>query len=815
MSFRQFGGLQFASKHNAVASNYNTSNNLLVTQNVGQPNSYINFLSDISGNISVYGDFDLSGNLHVSGDIDCSGNLNVDGDVDVSGNLTADYMFLSSGTNYTTANNGVVPKSYVDSVANGLTPLPFCVLCSNAGPITLSGYQTIDGIALNNTFDGSAILVNAQGGVDVPDVDNGVYIISSGAWSRSSYLNTGANATGTATFILEGTTYSNYRFVCTTTSPAVIGTNPVLWNPFDIPFSLGQGLIKTITTNNNTIISVDSSLNFINYLDNTAGPNPGILNIGTNTNTIKIGKPTDINNKIYVNQNSVGINNNSPNSAYTLDVSGNMKTNADAVINNVNAGRGTGTNNSLNTVFGTNSLQANTTGSVNSAFGNTALRFNTTGSYNNAFGYESLVNNTTGTSNNAFGEAALYSVISGQNNSAFGHQAGLNLTNGSFNTFLGTSTNIDVSTNTYNNSTALGYNAIINASNQIVLGGQPSGGSYPSIKIPGIYVGIGGVYNPASGYALDVSGNLHVSGTIINTATQPGSSDSSTKVPTTAWVQSAITASGSSNTLADVLVSGNSAGSTAINMNNQNISAVGTLSFATTSQTSAYTGGPSGSYTNTNMTIDANGKISAISSGSGGTSNGFPYAKYSIRNTTQSTIQTLWLNTSGGINGPWAQNSCFTIRLSASFAWNFTGSGSGNALNNSTTTGYYDIYPYRFSPNWCQRTNAIRYGNLSTNAINGDSSFGVVDTSEPNGSGDTICPQGRQFWGYDLVNAGSTPGTCQISVSGSQGSMYITLVNPNGWSGNAAWNAEVNLELVNVGANSSTISTSGFQLATF
>ena len=43
MSFRKNGGLQFASKHNAVASYYNTSNNLLVSQNVGQSNSYINF----------------------------------------------------------------------------------------------------------------------------------------------------------------------------------------------------------------------------------------------------------------------------------------------------------------------------------------------------------------------------------------------------------------------------------------------------------------------------------------------------------------------------------------------------------------------------------------------------------------------------------------------------------------------------------------------------------------------------------------------------------------------------------------------------
>ena len=97
--------------------------------------------------------------------------------------------------------------------------------------------------------------------------------------------------------------------------------------------------------------------------------------------------------------------------------------------------------------------------------------------------------------------------------------------------------------------------------------------------------------------------------------TIPASTDSSTKIPTTAWVQSAITA-GSSNTLTDVLLAGNNAGSTAINMNNQNISAVNTLSFATTSQNTAYTGAPAGTYTNINMTIDANGKISSISSGS-------------------------------------------------------------------------------------------------------------------------------------------------------------------------------------------------------
>ena len=62
-----------------------------------------------------------------------------------------------------------------------------------------------------------------------------------------------------------------------------------------------------------------------------------------------------------------------------------------------------------------------------------------------------------------------------------------------------------------------------------------SGNLYPTIITNNVGIGTTG---PA--YALDVSGNTNISGTITNTATQPGPSDSSTQVPTTAWVQTAI-----------------------------------------------------------------------------------------------------------------------------------------------------------------------------------------------------------------------------------------------------------------------------------
>jgi hypothetical protein len=67
----------------------------------------------------------------------------------------------------------------------------------------------------------------------------------------------------------------------------------------------------------------------------------------------------------------------------------------------------------------------------------------------------------------------------------------------------------------------------------------------------------------------------------LSTATQPASNDSSTKMPTTAWVQSAIAGGATTDTLSQVLVAGNNAGATSIDMNNNNITNVLNLSTST------------------------------------------------------------------------------------------------------------------------------------------------------------------------------------------------------------------------------------------
>lgn len=197
----------------------------------------------------------------------------------------------------------------------------------------------------------------------------------------------------------------------------------------------------------------------------------------------------------------------------------------DVVINGINAGKGSGSISS-NTVYGSGSLQLNTTGYENTSTGSNALYNNTTGHSNTAIGLNALSRNTTGYNNTGVGYVsvggaassnttslgntgvgyyALARVTSGSENVAVGDgalpnittgwsnvgvgQSALNLmTKGNYNTAVGStafawttdslnyntalgfgSFHIPSATN-INNSTAVGANSVPTQSNQVVLG---------------------------------------------------------------------------------------------------------------------------------------------------------------------------------------------------------------------------------------------------------------------------------------------------------------------------------------------------------
>ncbi|WP_435522261.1 hypothetical protein [Chryseobacterium indoltheticum] len=96
-------------------------------------------------------------------------------------------------------------------------------------------------------------------------------------------------------------------------------------------------------------------------------------------------------------------------------------TGGDLILNRLTLGKGKG--NEDNTIFGFESLNANTTGTHNIGMGSYALYDNITGQSNVAIGHSSMVKNTEGNSNVAIGQSALTSNMTGNGNVAIGLSA--------------------------------------------------------------------------------------------------------------------------------------------------------------------------------------------------------------------------------------------------------------------------------------------------------------------------------------------------------------------------------------------------------
>jgi hypothetical protein len=115
-------------------------------------------------------------------------------------------------------------KQYVDAVAQGLDPKASCVAATTAN-ITLSGTQTIDGVAL---IAGDRCLVKDQ----TLSQNNGIYLIAAGAWTRATDMDSWLEVPGAFTFIEQGTAYADTGWVCTSNAGGTLGTTPITWVQF-------------------------------------------------------------------------------------------------------------------------------------------------------------------------------------------------------------------------------------------------------------------------------------------------------------------------------------------------------------------------------------------------------------------------------------------------------------------------------------------------------------------------------------------------------------------------------------------------------
>lgn len=135
-----------------------------------------------------------------------------------------------------TADGDAANKAYVDSVAQGLDVKASVVVATTAN-ITLSGIQTIDGVGV---VAGDRVLVKSQSTAS----QNGIYVVASGAWTRSTDADVWNELVSAFVFVERGTSLADSGWVCTVDAGGTLGTTAITWAQFSSAgtYTAGTGL---------------------------------------------------------------------------------------------------------------------------------------------------------------------------------------------------------------------------------------------------------------------------------------------------------------------------------------------------------------------------------------------------------------------------------------------------------------------------------------------------------------------------------------------------------------------------------------------
>jgi len=141
-----------------------------------------------------------------------------------------------------TAAQDAATKGYVDATTQGLDP-KLSVKAASTANLTLSGTQTIDGVAL---VAGDRVLVKNQSTASA----NGIYVVAAGAWSRASDMDAWSEVPAAFCFVEQGTTQADTGWVCTSDQGGTIGSTAIAFAQFSGAgeYVAGNGLTLTGNT---------------------------------------------------------------------------------------------------------------------------------------------------------------------------------------------------------------------------------------------------------------------------------------------------------------------------------------------------------------------------------------------------------------------------------------------------------------------------------------------------------------------------------------------------------------------------------------
>ena len=178
-----------------------------------------------------------------------------------------------------TDNNAILAtKYYVDAVKVGLD-VKDSVRVATTTNITLSGTQTIDGVAV---VANDRVLVKNQ----ATDSQNGIYVVAAGAWSRASDFNSATNITpGAFAFVEEGTTNDNSGWVLTTNGTVTVGTTSLTFTQFSGAGQITAGTGISITGNT---VAIDSTVATLTGTQNLTNKTYNGLTVSSSNGTLTI-----------------------------------------------------------------------------------------------------------------------------------------------------------------------------------------------------------------------------------------------------------------------------------------------------------------------------------------------------------------------------------------------------------------------------------------------------------------------------------------------------------------------------------------------
>jgi len=181
-----------------------------------------------------------------------------------------------------TADTDAATKAYVDASRSGLD-VKASVRAATTANITLSGTQTVDGVAL---IAGDRVLVKDQSTASA----NGIYVVAASTWSRSTDADTDAEVTsGMFTFVEEGTVNADSGWVLSTNNPIVVGSTSLAFAQFSGAgqITAGAGLTKTgntlgvVGTSHRILVNADSVDIASTYAGQTSITTLGTITTGT------------------------------------------------------------------------------------------------------------------------------------------------------------------------------------------------------------------------------------------------------------------------------------------------------------------------------------------------------------------------------------------------------------------------------------------------------------------------------------------------------------------------------------------------------